>query len=311
MITMTDILQSHFDEYEIQQLETSLVDPCVKKTMEAIEEYNTLLVSEETSERDREGIVRSLDEMWEPFLGEVLTFSGVVRSVDGSFEPIELNGVEVLSNGFCVAKDTETGIYSIEHYLMINNNLFNPNAHPRFMSNAVASVAESSIEFSSASPERAAAWIYTSFPDLREDLDIAIHNADTVPETIEALAGIDLPEDLSPDDAFSIRCIATYLNTHVATDKTLPYAIEMSGYIDIEREDITQTIYIQDTTPMLFISRDIVIRPLVADEDTISDLALRINGFIIGADQSEAPLPVSIPLRTIRNMRSTRDDFYA
>ena len=242
-------------------------------------------------------------------------FTGIIRSTNDQFEPFFLDGKDVMSNGFCIVTNENGGTEEgprVQYHLMMNANLIEEDADPRLMLSATADIDLSILQFSAASPERAAAWLASSFPDFMEELDARLMNTPSGDddEAIMSLRGLRIPSEITEEDQFTRNCIAIYINRSVCTDQSVPYLVSMSGLASVYSPQGISTVYISNMNNRLFTAHAVHIERLIIDDDN-SEYVLKLSGSFISDARDEEDVRMSIPITTFSKIKSIRNKYHS
>jgi hypothetical protein len=254
-------------------LEAAFSDPQLKRSMDLASTWNDVLKDQKPSLEEKQLIITELDTSLGEIFRSPVRFTGLVdvTRIDGS-DPVSalfLDDAEVVHYGYnindatyLVGGETVVTGTKVVIQLQVPYELAYSDSDQDEQSQGVktASVVGFSdldkayIEWDSASAEHARAWLTTFCPDLIEELDTVVMNAEgSEDDSVCALSMLDLKKYPQLDEAFARECLLTYLNEVIAIDSWVPYRAEVEGEmyngVDNERSYIVSNykalVYIQ------------------------------------------------------------------
>ena len=243
-------ISSEFDfsstfERDFSLLDQATHDPFVTGIVKEALELNELMKTEATTVEDARNIVQTLDAMWGVVNDSVVKVTGNVtyRTPDGEFHAKYYEDIKVISKGFMItASDDETDAQfdrKVRFTFLMDISDELRQEFPDELEGAShmvigADVDQVDIEVDGYSVERAKAWLTIYAPELLEDIDLLVMNAEgSETDSLLALQGLDLSKIDGNEDMRSIalECVSVYLMDILAIEEKVPYIVAVSGRI--------------------------------------------------------------------------------
>jgi hypothetical protein len=305
-------------------LEAAFSDPQLKRSMELASTWNDVLKDQKPSLEDKQLIITELDTSLGEIFKSPVRFTGLVdvTRIDGSdpLGAVFLDDAEVVHYGYNISEATylvggESVITGskVVIQLQVPYELAYSDSDQDEESQAVktASVVgfcdldKAYIEWGSASPEHARAWLTTFCPDLIEDLDAVVMNAaGSEDDSVCALAMMDLKKYPQLDEAFTRECLLIYMNEIIGIDSWVPYRAEVEGEmyngLDIERS------YTVSNFKALVYIQPIGMKKYINDETNEADWKLLVPLGIIHDSPKKPISSMLVPVESLKSLESIR-----
>jgi hypothetical protein len=323
------------------RLETASEEPLLSNAREKALIFNTLLSeANQVTVDSLRSIVEELDSEIYPFMSSKATVSGIVRFKNPYTDGIEetyFDDLDVTFQGFVVVKkelsDAEYSDTFIEEDLITGEKIvvgkqqvaicahvpsksLIENCDPDLdQYTLVVSVdIGASVEFGAISPDRARAWLETSYPDAINELDQFLYSSDFEQEG-ELLDRLkDFKIDVTDvEDVYMLQhCLEVYINTALPFDKEVPYSCCLDGAALVDEGDIEgyREAYVSsnDEPRLVFINR---IMCIVSSDKDVSMMGLYAEINALTKDHTAVSQVAVVHLGSIKNAMSIRYAYYS
>lgn len=309
------------ESLEIFNIESALTDPFVERVLDQARTYNKIFEENTPTKEEQAEIIHELDTAWGTIKGSQIGFSGVVTTLNTEKEKqqIFLDGVDLVSNGFCVITEPRyVGGEYVGDLSVVKHHLYVPliiahgieadeegNTHAA----ATAEIDNSIIELDTASAERALAWLTTSCPDLIDEIDARILNGKGgEDDAMLSLRGLDFNEYADLSDVFTRNCLDVYLNEIIQVDNQAPYDTKLDGFI--RKNDEESILYSVSADRALIYASRISMQHKFDNENDENKWVPAINIAILPTERGEEIEQFVAPFDTFKEMKSLRSAYY-
>jgi hypothetical protein len=310
---------------ELSDLESAFTDPFVEHVLELGRTYNKIFLESAPTDEEIGHIVEELDAEWGTIIKSKIRYTGNVdvALLNGKEERknIFFDGTEVTTNGFIidVVRRYENGeevdpLYVVKHHLLVPiATVYGDDIEVEGVQYAVAKgdITNSLLELDSASPEHARAWLSLACPELIDEIDGLVLNAEEGDEqALLSLAEIDLSKYSQLEDDFLNRCVEIYLSTIIEIDLSVPYSASLDGYM--YKADESHNLYSVTSGNILVNLRPFsIVTHKGLNEGDEHKKIITVPLSIIHDSVSEPEDSYVVPIATIKNLQSIRKSYYA
>ena len=242
-------------ERDFHLLDQATHDPFITDVVKDAVELNELMKTEATTVEDARSIVQTLDAMWGAINDTIVKVTGNVtyKTPDGEFHSQYYEDTEMISKGFMITgHENETDAQygrKVRFTFLLDipeemREMYRDELEDVSHMIMGADVDQVSIEAEGYSINRAKAWLTIYAPDLLEDIDELVMNAEG--NDIDSLLALrDLDFSMIEGDEntrfTALQCVSVYLMDMFAIEEKIPHVVSISGRImmkNVNDEDI-------------------------------------------------------------------------
>ena len=304
---------------EFEMLESTMTDPYIESVLTLARQYNDILKNTTPTAEEKEAIINELDSEWGSALHMPMKITGHISARDGEdvIEKAYYEDLDVISNGFCITEDQiliDDEVVAVNyvvkhHFLVPGNRIAGLNSDSEDFVGATGEVDDVILELPTASMERATAWLTENYPEVIQDIDERILNAEgTEADSILALRGFELSPALAADTDFARNCVIVYISQSLQLDQYVPYSVNLSGKVHLHNDDGTMSRATIKTGSSLAVFRGITMTKYNEEENDNYEIFVIMN--LITEDRTAGATNLNVPLDTIHKAMSIRAAFY-
>lgn len=313
-----------FDSNESTEfLDNVWQDPIVNQMRSEIQDYNTLLRTEDTTPEELESITAELAEGWGGLLESGIRVTGYMtfpkigaqRREDGTFETerVLYEDYEVQVKGFFgepipITLDDEQVACTHKLKLAVDRTTHNTETEQDETHTGVLDLDEADVTISNMSLERAKAWLEYHHSDDLEELESRILNADSGEGTATlSLNGFSVMLNKDDVENRSRQAFNIYLEHLLNYDSEVPYHAAVNGrcFVISEEEGDWREASVDESRWLVMID-EIVMATTGGDDQHIPLLSVNL----LFADKDAPSQAILFPIDSIQNLVSIRDIFY-
>jgi hypothetical protein len=319
----SDIFQSF--ESHFTELDQALHDPYITRVIKDARELNELLKTEYTTKDEARDIVQRLDLMWGPLVGSSMRVSGNVSFLtpERELETKYYDDSVMLSKGFTISDDEDGPSSQLGRQIRLSFWMEIPEEMKDSYSEVTqgthliggAEIEQVDLVASGVSFERAKAWLTVFNPEIINEIDTYLYNAENGP--VDALLALqdytvgylDLDEETKNT---TLECIGVYLRDVLRLEDELPYVAAISGRIIVKDEEGID-VYVRVSTErrLMFVRGISLIEVADIDVDTFEKSNTRTEIYLVStlvnSDLEGDDLEARVPLDSINIFESVRD----
>ncbi len=305
--------------------EKAAVDPYIEHARQRARDYNEILVYEGRVLADEAfSIQQELDAKWIGLTDAKVNVTGTVHTEeDGETVAHIVTGTEMKSRGFTVrgtSHDNEEGGLYFENpraqfAFTVGRAALDASATGKRGEKKVwvyADVDDVLVEAKTVSTERAAAWVESKYPELFEEINARVFNADGgEADSLISLKGLDLAEYAPIDDDFTRECIQSYIEDVVDIDVRIFYSLCINGAYEVKdlggykREELNQLL----SEGALAYAGEFKIDCEIG-ENRPDRWAINVNFALAPPHKNAALIQIRTSLDAIKSMQSIRAAYY-
>lgn len=293
------------------QLEAAIQDPYFEKLTQKAKEMKELVDEwDDLSDDEAAAIVAELDNEVAPCIqAPIQCFGYIYRKVGDEVQKVYYEGNAVF-NGYTISEDPDTYQRTLMYHMFVPNDSQEGTGSDGELEGALAHLDMMNIEFDIVSVDRARAWLGTFTPELLEEVDVRVLNAEgTEADAIMALK--DFKFDLlgREDYAMAQKCLNTYVEGIIQLDDEVPYSCHINGDIISSDENGQMSESPLETTSMVFV-RGLKMYTTSGGRQGGVDSRFYLEGSILAPDRRYVPIEAYIPIDSIENIVSLRSAYY-
>lgn len=225
----------------LNTLENVLQNPEVTRIHEEIAEYQQLLNEGSFSKEEKNQIIHALDDKW-PYMNQRIVVTGNIArpTLDdlddcdleqGFIEdcPVESLGFTIL--GLKSVENPDEVMYKIGHLFVFEPQQIREEPMRKIFGvvHGFALPDDITVEYPFTSEVEKFDKLHYFYPDIAQEIDVAILNAPNESEAVMSLNGINIQiqqDDLNEE----LNGITDYINSRICFDQRMPYRLQFEGF---------------------------------------------------------------------------------